>query len=97
MVLRYLGLLEVDGRTPSEALRYHLREKRLLLVLDNFEHLLEAAAEVAGLIERCPALVVLATSRWPLRVRGEQEYPVPPLALPSSTLNPSESDVLRTP
>jgi predicted ATPase len=97
VVLRYLGVLEVDGRTPSEALRYHLREKRLLLVLDNFEHLLEAAAEVAGLIERCPALVVLATSRGPLHVRGEQEYPVPPLALPSSTLNPSESDVLRTP
>jgi len=76
--------------------RRHLREKRLLLVLDNFEHLLDAAAEVAGLIESCPTLVVLATNRSPAR-RGEQEYPVPPLALPSSTLNPSESDVLRTP
>ena len=84
-VLRSLGLGEADSRTPSDALRYHLREKRLLLVLDNFEHLLDAAAEVANLIESCPELVVLATSRAPLRVRGEQEYPVPPLTLPSST------------
>jgi predicted ATPase len=68
-----------------------------LLVLDNFEHLLEAAAEVVHLIEACPALVVLATSRAPLRVRSEQEYPVPPLALPPSSRNPTEEEVLRTP
>ena len=96
-VLRSLGLRETEGRTPGESLRYHLGEKRLLLVLDNLEHLLGAAVEVAGLIESCPNLVVLATSRGPLRVRGEQEYPVHPLALPSSTLNPSENDVLGAP
>ncbi len=96
-VLRSLGLRETEGRTPGESLRYHLGEKRLLLVLDNLEHLLEAAVEVAGLIESCPNLVVLATSRGPLRVRGEQEYPVHPLPLPSSTLNPSEKDVLEAP
>src|SRR5215212_6928216 len=61
-VLRSLGLREGEGRTPGEALRYHLREKRLLLILDNFEHLLGAAVEVADLIESCPNLVVLATS-----------------------------------
>jgi predicted ATPase len=66
-------------------------------VLDNFEHLLDASAEVACLIEACPGLVVLTTSRAPLRVRGEQEYPVPPLALPSSTRNPAEDDVLEAP
>ena len=97
VVLRSLGLRETEERTADEALRYHLREKRLLLVLDNLEHLLEAAREVAGLLEGCPGLVVLATSRAPLRVRGEQEYPVPPLALPTSTLNPSEGDILKAP
>jgi predicted ATPase/DNA-binding XRE family transcriptional regulator len=96
-VLRSLGLREAEGRTPGESLRYHLSEKRLLLILDNCEHLLGAAVEVAGLIESCPNLVVLATSRAPLRVRREQEYPVHPLALPSSTLNPSENDVLGSP
>jgi predicted ATPase/DNA-binding XRE family transcriptional regulator len=97
VVLRSLGLREAEDRTPSETLRYHLRAKRLLLVLDNFEHLLEAAVEVAGLLEGCPGLVVLATSRAPLRVRGEQEYPVPPLALPSSTRNLAGEDVLKAP
>jgi predicted ATPase/DNA-binding XRE family transcriptional regulator len=96
-LLRSLGLREAEGRIPGEALRYHLREKNLLLVLDNLEHLLDAAAEVAVLIEACPELVVLATSRAPLRVRGEQEYPVPPLALPSSTVGSSEADVLGAP
>jgi predicted ATPase len=56
-----------------EALLTHLRERRLLLVLDNFEHLLEAASEVAGLLEACADLTVLATSRAPLRIRGEKE------------------------
>jgi predicted ATPase/DNA-binding XRE family transcriptional regulator len=96
-VARSLDLRETEGRTPREALHAHLREKHLLLVLDNFEHLLEAAPEVAGLIEACPELVVLVTSRAPLRVRGEQEYPVPPLALPSSTLSPDPEEVLGSP
>jgi len=95
VVLRSLGMREAEERTPAEALRYHLREKRLLLVLDNFEHLQEAAVEVAGMLESCPRLVVLATSRAPLRVRGEQEYPVPPLTLPSSTRNLAGEDVLK--
>src|ERR687893_1684790 len=96
-VARSLGLREAEGRGAAEALRAYLGERRTLLVLDNFEHLLGAAAGVAALIEACPALRVLATSRAPLRVRGEQEYPVRPLALPPSTNNPSEEDVLRTP
>jgi predicted ATPase/DNA-binding XRE family transcriptional regulator len=96
-VARSLDLRETDGRTPREALHAHLREKHLLLVLDNFEHVLEAAPEVSGLIEACPELMVLVTSRAPLRVRGEQEYPVPPLALPASTLSPDPEEVLGSP
>ena len=93
-VARSLGVREAEGQTPQEALRTHLRDKRLLLVLDNFEHLLEASPEVSGLIESCPNLTVLATSRAPLRVRGEQEYAVPPLELPASTRDAGVEEVL---
>ena len=95
-VLRALGAAE-EGRIPGEALVAHLKDKDLLLVLDNLEHLLQAAPEVAGLIESCPSLSVLVTSRAPLRVRGEHEYPVPPLVLPASTRSTSEEDVLSSP
>lgn len=65
----------------------------MLLVLDNFEHVLEAAPEVAGLMEACAGLSVLATNRAPLRVRGEQEYPVPPLGVPDPSHVPDLEDV----
>jgi predicted ATPase len=58
----------------------HIGDKELLLVLDNLEHLLEAAPELADLIERCSGLRLLVTSREPLRLSAEQEYPVVPLA-----------------
>ena len=96
-VARSLGLRETEGQTPRDALHAYLREKWFLLVLDNFEHLLEAATEIAQLIESCPNLRVLATSRAPLHIRGEQEYPVPPLALPASTLSPAAEEVLGSP
>jgi predicted ATPase len=51
-------------------------------VLDNLQHLLDAAADLAALLDRCPGLVVLATSRAPLRLRLEQDYPLGPLTLP---------------
>ena len=96
-IVRSLGLKETEGQSPSVVLHAYLREKRLLLVLDNFEHLLEAATEIADLIEACPGLVVLATSRAPLRIRSEHEYPVSPLALPVSTQNPTPKEVLTAP
>jgi predicted ATPase/DNA-binding XRE family transcriptional regulator len=92
-VLRSLGQGEAEGRSAGEALIQHLRERRLLLVLDNFEQLLDAAPAVATLVEECPWLTVLVTSRAPLRVRGEREYAVPPLALPASTRSPDEAAV----
>ena len=77
-----LGVQETGGQSIADLLSHYLREKSLLLVLDNFEHLLDAAPLVAELLAASPRLKVLATSREPLHVYGEQEYPVPPLAFP---------------
>jgi len=96
-IARSLGLREVEDRGAREALIGLLRGKEALLVLDNFEHVLDAAPEVVALIEGCPDLTVLVTSRAPLRVRGEQEYPVQPLELPVSTRNPSVREVADSP
>jgi predicted ATPase/DNA-binding XRE family transcriptional regulator len=96
-VAHSMGLREKAGQTPHEALREHLQDKRMLLVLDNFEHVLQAAPVVANLLEFCPDLMVLITSRAPLLVRGEQEYPVAPLDLPSSTLSPAPEEVAGSP
>ena len=65
--------------------RAYLEEKHLLLVLDNFEHVVEAAPLVDDLLRRCLWLHVLTTSRQPLRVRGERQVPVLPLALPAQS------------
>ena len=61
----------------------HLRGKRTLLILDNFEQIVAAAPDLALLLAACPELKLLVTSRTPLRVRGEYELVVPPLELPS--------------
>ncbi|MDQ7842830.1 MAG: tetratricopeptide repeat protein [Armatimonadota bacterium] len=81
-IAQTLRLREGAGSTPLDTLREHLAERRLLLVLDNFEHVLAARGEVAGLLAACPGLRVLVTSRVPLNVRWEQRYPVAPLACP---------------
>src|SRR5207244_7848816 len=65
-----------------ESLRHALRERQMLLLLDNFEHVLAAAPLVAELLANCPRLKVLVTRRAPLHLQGEQEFPVPPLSLP---------------
>jgi predicted ATPase/transcriptional regulator with XRE-family HTH domain len=76
------GVRPGGRRTLAEELATHLRAKQLLLVLDNFEHLLPAAQDLATLLEACPQLTMLITSRARLRLRGEREVPVEPLALP---------------
>jgi predicted ATPase/class 3 adenylate cyclase len=81
-IAQVLGVRDMGGRTMLDGLREHLRAKRLLLILDNFEQVLAAAPVVADLLAASPGLRVLATSREPLRVRGEREYAVTPLALP---------------
>ena len=77
-----LGARAAAGASPLRHLTAALRDKRLLLVLDNCEHVVDAAPAVTELLVSCPYLKVLATSRVPLRVRGEQGYQVPPLWLP---------------
>ncbi len=77
-----LGVREEGGRPLHDALGDVLREKRLLLVLDNVEHLLSAAPLVGTLLTVAPGLTVVATSRAPLRLRAEREHPVLPLGLP---------------
>src|SRR5215212_4485471 len=73
------------GQSTREALVEFLRAKQLLLVLDNCEHLLEAAAALADALQRsCERLVILATSREGLGIEGERLVPVPPLAVPGS-------------
>lgn len=81
-VARALGLVESAGTDIAETLVSWLGDRHLLLLLDNFEHLLPAAPAVAALLERCSRLSVLVTSREALHVRGEQEAPVIPLRLP---------------
>ncbi|MDP8974589.1 MAG: helix-turn-helix domain-containing protein [Actinomycetota bacterium] len=96
-VSQALGLRASGDRPLLEALLIHLRERRLLLVLDNLEHLLGAAPEVSSLVSSCPNLVVLVTSRAPLRVRGEREYAVPPLELPDLSRAPGAEEIAASP
>jgi predicted ATPase/transcriptional regulator with XRE-family HTH domain len=80
-----LGVREVVDQSLSETLSSFLTSKQLLLVLDNCERILAAAPDITTLLAACPGLSVLATSREPLHVRGEREFPVPPLPLPATT------------
>ncbi len=88
-ISRILGLVETES-SPMQQLKEHLREKRMLLLLDNLEQVLEAAALISELISAAPGLKVLATSRAALRVRCEREYPVQPLPTPRPPLPPLE-------
>jgi predicted ATPase/DNA-binding SARP family transcriptional activator len=75
-----LGVKERPGQSIVETLRGHLRAKHLLLVLDNFEHVSNAAPLVSELLAACPALRVVVTSREPLSIRAEQQFALEPLA-----------------
>jgi predicted ATPase/DNA-binding SARP family transcriptional activator len=79
-IAQALGVKEPSGVPLTVALTAHLKSKHALLVLDNFEHVLEAAALVAGLLAACPAVKALITSRAPLRIRAEQQHALAPLA-----------------
>ncbi|HEX8598086.1 MAG TPA: tetratricopeptide repeat protein [Chloroflexia bacterium] len=84
-----IGLRE-STTTPFELLKGHLKSKRLLLVLDNFEHVLEAASLISGLVPESPGVCWLVTSREPLHVRGEQQFEVPSMPRPGGETLPVE-------
>ncbi|MGH7318114.1 MAG: ATP-binding protein, partial [Candidatus Rokuibacteriota bacterium] len=81
-IAKTLSVQEAANRTILDRLKEYLRDRHLLLVLDNFEHVLTAAAQVADLLSACPRVKVLVTSREALHLRGERQFSVPPLALP---------------
>lgn len=81
-VARELGLRDDGSQNLQQRLLEYLRPRKMLLVLDNFEHLVGGAAIVARWMRDCPLLQILATSRVPLHLGGEQEIPIAPLELP---------------
>ena len=95
-IARAVDVRETPGSRPlADSLKDYLREKEMLLLIDNFEHLVSAAPLVGELLEANPRLKVLATSRTSLRLRGERVLPVPPLALPDLAHLPAPQDLLR--
>jgi len=86
-IVQTLGIREAGGHSAIEILRKNLQDgsrAAMLLLLDNFEHLVQAAPTVADLLATAPNLKIMVTSRAALHVYGEHEFPVPPLALPDS-------------
>ncbi|MCA9910802.1 MAG: AAA family ATPase, partial [Anaerolineae bacterium] len=82
-ILDSLGILETVGEDYLETVQRALSDQELLLLIDNFEHVIDAAPAMPALLTAAPRLKIIITSREALRVSGEQEYPVPPLSLPS--------------
>ena len=81
-VAAVLGLRATGHQTPLDLVIEHLQSRRALLVLDNLEQVLDAAVDISKLLGAAPDVTVLTSSRAPLRISGEQEYPVSPLPLP---------------
>jgi predicted ATPase len=100
VIVQTLGIREAGSQSPLEILKKNLQDSMrapLLLLLDNFEHLIRAAPTVAELLATAPNLKILVTSRAALHVYGEREFPVPPLALPDSRSMPPLSALSQYP
>jgi predicted ATPase len=80
-----LDVKEAEGRTLGEGIVALIGEKTALLLLDNLEQVIAAASDVAALVESCPGLRIVTTSRTPLRIAAEREYALAPLELPPSS------------
>jgi predicted ATPase len=92
-----LGVQLQPDQPVEAALASALHDRRLLLLLDNFEHVSPAAPAIGALLSACPRLTVLATSRTPLNLRREHRYPVRPLALPDPSYLTQAEDLMRVP
>ncbi len=99
IIVQALGMRETGRQVTLESLKEYLHDlgTSLLLILDNFEHLLAAAPAVAELLTIAPKLKVLVSSRAPLHIYGEHEFPVPPLALPDLQTTRSLQVLSRNP
>ena len=95
-IAQVLGVRETGDEPLTERLRGNLRDKRLLLVLDNFEQVVEAAPLLADLLGGCPDVVALVTSRARLRLSGEREHAVPPLELLAPVATTAVEDVAQS-
>jgi len=100
VIVQTMGIREVGGESPLEILKKNLQDSSrapVLILLDNFEHLIQAAPAVAELLTLAPQLKFLVTSRAALHVYGEHEFPVPPMALPDSRSMPALEELARCP
>ncbi len=95
-IAQAIALRDSGDRSLLDRLRDVLGDRRLLLVLDNVEQVVGAGPEIASLLADCPGVRVLATGRVPLRISGEHEFLVPPLALPDLDHLPAVSDLATT-
>jgi len=96
-VARTIGIIQRPTETVLDALATAIGERRVLLVLDNFEQVVEAAAELGELLRACPAVRVVVTSRAVLRISGEQEYVVPGLPSPPDMSRLSQVELENLP
>ncbi len=96
-VAAVLGLHELVGPGIDDRVAAALGSSRTLLVMDNVEHVIDAAPGVTRLLSRCPNLKIMATSRSLLRLEGEHALPVPPLVLPRTKDTMTDDDLLRVP
>ncbi len=97
-IIQYLEVPVAGNHTPAQALKAYMRQKRCLLILDNFEHLIAAAAPVVtDLLQSAPGLKALITSREILKVYGEHCFQTPPLALPDPDAAPTLAVIAASP
>ena len=94
-IAQTLGLRDVEEHSLFESLKAFLRDKHLLLLLDNFEQVLEASPALVKLLLACPSIKILVTSQAVLHVEGEYEFSVPPLSLPDPLHLPAHEELLR--
>ena len=94
-IAQQLGVRDTGGKPLPELVQRAIGDREMLLIIDNFEHVIAAAAELGILLAECPHLGVLVTSRVLLHLSGEQAYPVPPMGTPKSA-HPSVDEIARS-